>query len=140
MTTCKDDPAAEAHERLTLFARQLVTATPECRADQVGKIRATAIPATLELLVETLLKLLDREKTHAGAAEVLVALGTGALSALESAVLKKQPEQRLVRLAPIFVAIGRQLPERKQVDLQMTLGIAAGLTRILKGRVALEGA
>ncbi len=140
MTTHNDDPEAESRVRLGLFARELATTTPERRAELVAKVRGIAIPAALELLAEALLTHLDAEKTYVAVAEVLVALGPDVLPALESAVLQKQPEQRLLRLAPVFVALGRQLPEQKLVDLQITLGIAAGRARTVTGRAALEEA
>lgn len=140
MTTRKNDPGAECRKKLARFAKELVTAAPVRRAELVARVQTTALPAVLASLAEQLVKRLGNEKEHAGAANVLVALGPGVLPTLESAVFKKQPEVLVVRLAPVFVALGRQLPERARVQLQLNLGIAVAFAQTTEGRAALEAA
>jgi hypothetical protein len=138
-------PRKTAHDNhatscLRGFVTELVRAPAEDRPLHVAGIMTIANPVTLRMLAEELVERLADDDSRAGATGTLVALGPAVLPALESAVLKKAPGRRLVRLAPIFVSIGRRLPEHKRVELQMTLGIAAGLARTLEGRAALDEA
>ena len=138
MATRKNDLFAESRKNLARFAEALVNAPPVRRTDLIDTIRTLAIPATLRLLAEALIDLLRKKPTSAGTGEVLIALGTEVLPALELAVLKKPSEGLVLRLAPVIVTLGRQLPERERVALQMTVGIAAGRAPTLKARVALD--
>ena len=75
---------------------------------------------------------------RAGATAILVALGPGALPTLESAVLAGPSERQVSHLAPVLVAIGRELPLKERAALRVRLLRAASRARTTKSRATLE--
>jgi hypothetical protein len=139
MNKRETDPFAQCRAPLAALARKLAKAGPGRRAELVAKILPDARPKALELLAEAMVKLLGDGRHHAGAAASLVALGRGALTALESALLRRQPERRLLPLLPVVVALGRVLPEVDRAELCLAVGIAPAFASTPAGRAALFG-
>ena len=140
MTTRKYDSEETVYRRqLAPLANALVRASPQRLRESTDAIRMTALPINLRILAELLVARLDykNQRVQAGAAEALVALGPVVLPTLKSAVLKKPSEVFLLRLAPVLVVLGRQLPEGERGALQVIAGIAAGQAPTLNSRVVM---
>jgi predicted Kef-type K+ transport protein len=132
----------ECRRKLARLADTMVTAEKAHRQELVAHALRVALPESLRMLVELLVdRLAHRSATvQAGAMAVLITFGPRIVPLLEAIVATDRCEARLLRLAVVAVALGRQLPAQERVSIQMTLEIVAAQAPTPESRVVLIAA
>jgi hypothetical protein len=138
----KNDPDAQSRELLEPLADRFVRATPERRRQAVADMLPYSAPEPMRLLAEILVKRLDSKnpKVCAGAAATLALLGPHVIQTIHWALVAKPTGRRLLHLAPVAAALGRNLSATERTKLQMMLFIAQGLAPTLESRAAVGAA